>query len=166
MNDNTSVTINLAALVLFGGAGPDSFAGVSYDYLFTFYNNVDGTESNPCMVMTDVNPPQDTYFVLPRRQPVLLTMTFPTLDTQTTSLRIYRRGGTLGDNYRRVDEILCSGTQTQYTDISSDVDIEEADFVSFTNDVPVTSTLPEPVNTTLSNPITAPGSLQSVVVAS
>lgn len=160
-NDNASITVGLAALILMGGAGPDSLGGVAYDYLFTFYNNVDGTESNPCMVMSNINPPLQTDWVVPRRQPVLLTMTYPKLDPQTTSLRIYRRGGTLGDNYRRVDEVLITGSPQKYTDISSDADIQSADFVSFVNDVPVTSTLPVPVNTTLNNLILNPG-LQNV----
>ena len=148
-NDNGSATVGFAALMIFGGAGPDSFAGVGYDYLFTFYNSEDGTESNPCMVMTNINPPSQTMWVVPRRQPVLLTLRTPFLDPQTNYLRIYRRGGTLGDNYRRLDQIPIGGSIVQYTDISSDADIEAADFVSFTNDVPVTSGLPNPVNTIL-----------------
>lgn len=167
MNDNTSATISLASLILFGGAGPDSFAGVAYDWLFTFYNQNDGTESNPCMVMSSVNPPFNTNWITPRRQPVLLTLHHPTLDTQTTSLRVYRRGGTLGDNYRRVDEIDgISGASTKYLDISSDEDIQAADFVSFTNDVPVTSSLPNPVNTTLNTAITSVNQVVNVFPSS
>jgi len=153
MNNNTSVTVDIASLILFGGSGPDTFAGVAYDYLFTFYNNVDGTESNPCMVMSNVNPSLDTNWVYPRRQPVQLTMTFPTVDPQTTSLRIYRRGGTLGDNYRKLDEVLITGSPQTYLDTSTDVDIQQSDIISFTNDVPVTSTLQNPVNTYLSTGI-------------
>jgi hypothetical protein len=166
MNDNSSATINLGALILFGGAGPDSFAGVAYDWLFTFYNNVDGTESNPCMVMSNVNPPNQTNWLLPRRQPCLLTMLYPTLDPQTTSLRIYRRGGTLGDEYRKVDEVLVTGSPQQYLDIAADDDIESSDIISFTNDVPVTSTLPVPVNTSLETAITTTNQVASVYPAS
>ena len=157
-NDNSSATIQLSALLMFGGFGPDTLGGVAYDYLFTFYNNVDGTESNPCIPMTNVNPPNNTNWVYPRRQPVLLTLQWgatpvPHIDPQTTSLRIYRRGGTLGDNYRRIDEVLVMDAfvgQQQYTDVYADYQIENNDFVSFTNDVPVTSALQVPVNTTLS----------------
>ncbi len=162
MNDNTSATVQLGSLILFGGYGPDTFAGVPYDYLFTFYNNVDGTESNPCMVMSSINPPLQTNFVYPRRQPVQLTLTYPNLDSQTTSLRIYRRGGTLGDNYRRVDEVLLTGSPQTYLDVSTDADIEQSDFVSFVNDVPVTSSLQTPVNTTLLTAITTTNSLVTV----
>jgi hypothetical protein len=146
-NANSSATVQFAALVLFGGYGADSFAGVAYDYLFTFYNVNDGTESNPSMVMTNVNPPLQTNWVLPRRQPVLLTIFHPVLDPQATHLRLYRRGGTLGDNYRRIDQVPVSGNTTAYQDIWEDLQIEQADTVSFTNDCPVTSTLPVPVNT-------------------
>lgn len=156
------ILFELASLILFGGAGPDSFAGVSYDYMFTFFNNVDFTESNPSMAMTDVNPPADTNFVVPRRQPVLLTLTHPTLDPQTTSLRIYRRGGTLADNYRRIDEIPCSGSSTSYTDIWSDLQIQQADTISFVNDVPVTSPLPVPLNNTLGTAISTTNQVVTV----
>jgi hypothetical protein len=149
-NNNTSVTVQFAALQLFGGAGPDSFAGVSYDWLWTYYNAADGTESNPCMVMTDLNPPLQTNFITPRRQGVLLTMNHPFLDPQVTHIRIYRRGGTLASNYYRVDQVPCSGALTTYLDIFADYQIESADTVSFTNDVPVTSSLVTPVLTFLS----------------
>jgi hypothetical protein len=148
-NNNSSATVELAALFLFGGAGPDSFAGVSYDWLFTFYNANDGSESNPCMVMTDVNPPNGTNRLYPRRQACLLTATFPTLDPQATHLRWYRRGGTLADNYRRLDQVPITGSPQTYLDIWADSEIQGADTVSFTNDVPVTSSLPVPVATSL-----------------
>jgi hypothetical protein len=160
MNDTSSATVQFSALILFGGAGPDSFAGVGYDYLYTFFNINDWTESNPSMSPTNVNPPNNTNWVVPRRQPVLLTMNHykpaplggfeANLDPQTTHIRIYRRGGTLGDNYRRVDQIPVTGLVTTYTDTTSDQDLEGSDFVSFVNDVPVTSSLQTPVNTTLS----------------
>ena len=162
MNNTTSVTIDIASLILFGGSGPDTFAGVAYDYLFTFYNNVDGTESNPCMVMSNINPPLQTNWVYPRRQPVQVTMTYPTVDPQTTSLRIYRRGGTLGDNYRRLNEVLITGSPQTYLDTSTDVDIQQSDIISFTNDVPVTSTLQNPVNTTLNTAITTTNQVVNV----
>ncbi len=154
------ISFEMSSLLLVGGAGPDSFAGVSYDYMVTLFNINDYTESNPTMVMTDVNPPLLTNRVLPRRQPVLLSWTNSNTDTQATHWRVYRRGGTLGDNYRRIDQIpitaATGGTQT-YTDIWSDLQIQQADTISFTNDVPVTSSLPVPVNTTLSNAIGTPG---------
>ena len=149
-NDNTSVVVQFAALVLFGGYGPDSFAGVSYDWMWTFYNANDGSESNPSMAMTDVNPPSQTNWITPRRQPVQLTAIYPTLDPQATHIRWYRRGGTLADNYRRLDQVPITGSPQKYLDIWADYQIEGADTISFTQDVPVTSSLPVPVATTLS----------------
>jgi hypothetical protein len=167
MNDNSSVTINLAALVLFGGAGPDTLGGVAYDYVATFFNPVDGTESNPSQIMTNQNPPNATNWVYPRRQPVLLNINTLTYgpqgqlqDGQIGMLRIYRRGGSLGDNFRRLDEIpitIAAGAIVPYLDTSPDYQIAGADFVSFTNDVPVPSLLPVPVNTTLQAAINVTG---------
>jgi hypothetical protein len=146
----TGATIKFASLILVGGAGPDVFAGVAYDYMFTYYNTIDQTESNPSMAMSNVNPPNQTNWVYPRRQPVLLTMICTTTDPQVNALRIYRRGGTLGDNYRRVDQIPYSGPgNVQYTDLTSDASLAASDIISFTNDVPVTSTLPYPIDTVL-----------------
>jgi hypothetical protein len=175
-NANTSVTVNLADLVLFGGAGPDTLGGVAYDYVWTFLNPVDGTESNPSPIMTNQNPPNQTNWVYPRRQPVLLSMNVTTYgpagqlqDGQIGYLRIYRRGGTLGDNFRRVNQIpvnIAAGGIVQYVDTAPDYQIAGADFVSFTNDVPVPSLLPVPVNTTLQNAIAVAGQVVTVTPVS
>ena len=179
-NDRGSCVLQFSSLILFGGAGPDVFAGVGYDYVFTFYNAVDGTESNPSMFMTNVNPPfpttrvsfsippvfyivdiQGTNWVYPRRMPVKLTLTYPDADPQATHLRIYRRGGTLGDNFRRIDQVAITGSPQTYDDVRSDSDIQQNDFVSLVNDVPVTSLLQAPINSTLTGVITPapPGQL-------
>ena len=168
-NDNTSVTIQLSALLLFGGAGPDTLGGVAYDYVFTLFNSVDGTESNPSQIMTNQNPPNQTNWVYPRRQPVLLTMNlnmfqqiggFTKQDSQADNIRIYRRGGTLGDNFRRLDQVpvnnTAGGTVT-YLDTTPDYLLASADFVSFTNNIPIPSLLTVPVNTTLTSAIANPG---------
>ena len=172
----TATTVNLAALVLFGGAGPDTLGGVAYDYVSTFFNPVDGTESNPSPIMTNQNSPNQTNWVYPRRQPVLLNINTDTYgpagqlqDSQIGYLRIYRRGGTLGDNFRRVDEIpinIAAGGTVQYTDTAPDYQIAGSNFVSFTNDVPVPSLLPVPVNTTLQNAISVAGQVVTVTPVS
>ncbi len=153
-NTNGSTTIGMDGLICFGGSGPDSFGGVAYDWLYTYYNINTGLESNPCMFMANPQPPQFTYQIIPRRQPVLLTLQ-PSLDPQVTHFRIYRRGGTLASNFFRVDQIPIS--QPIYTDQASDEEIEAATEISFTNDVPVTSTLPVPVNSILTIPLTPAG---------
>ena len=176
VTNGTGVTANLAALVLLGGAGPDTLGGVAYDYVWTFLNPVDGTESNPSPIMTNQNPPNQTNWVYPRRQPVLLNMDVTTYgpagqlqDGQIGYARIYRRGGTLGDNFRRVDQIpitIAAGGIVQYTDTAPDYQIAGAPFVSFTNDVPVPSLLPVPVNTTLQNAISTAGQVVTVTPVS
>lgn len=172
-NSGGGVNFKLYSMQIFGGFGPDTFAGVAYDYLFTFYNDVDGTESNPCMSMTNQNPPNNTKWAYPRRSPVQLTLNLntytgsgtPFVDPQITHVRIYRRGGTLGDNYRRVDQVAVAGGGTiQYLDIASDPDIQDSDFVSFTNDVPVTSSLPVPVSTNLTAAVTVPAGGATIAV--
>ena len=163
------ITVKDASLILFGGAGPDSFAGVSYDYMVTLFNINDYTESNPTMVMTDVDPPFNTNRVLPRRQPVALSWVNSNVDTQATHWRVYRRGGTLADNYRRIDQIpitaATGGIQT-YTDIWSDLDIQGADTISFENDVPVTSPLPIPLNNLVGTAISTKNQVATVVFSS
>lgn len=174
-NDNaTPVFIELASLVLVGGAGPDTLGGVAYDYVWTFLNPVDGTESNPSPIMTNVNPPNATNWVYPRRQPVLLNMNVTTYgpagqlqDVQIGYLRIYRRGGTLGDNFRRLDEIsvnIAAGGTVQYTDTTPDYQLAGAYFVSFTNDVPVPSLIPVPVNNTLSGAINTTNQVATITL--
>ena len=86
--------------------------------------------------------------------------------SQTTYLRWYRRGGTLGDNYSRIDQVPIGGSPQKYIDIWADYQIEEADTVSFTNDVPVTSTLPVPVLTTLTAAINTTNQVVNVTPAS
>ena len=172
MNDTSSTTIQMSSLVLFGNSGPDTLGGVAYDYLWTFFDEVDGTESNPCVMMSDQNPPNETMRVYPRRQPVLVsfnTTTYGPLgqdqDAQITHARVYRRGGTLGDAFRLLDKVpitISTGGVFQYLDTTSDADLASSDILSFTNDVPVTSSLPYPVNTTLVSAITTPGQVVTI----
>jgi hypothetical protein len=149
-NNNGGVNIGVNNLLAVGGAGPDSFGGVSYDWVYTYYNAVTGMQSNPCMFMADqtvgVNPPYNTTRLLPRRAPVLLTLV-PSTDPQVTDIIVYRRGGTLSANFLQVKRIPAASTS--YLDTAADADIEAADILSLVQDVPVTSTLPVPVNTTL-----------------
>lgn len=167
-NNNGAVTVGVNDMVAVGGAGPDSFGGVAYDWLYTYYNAVTGHESNPCMFMADntlgINPPYNTTKLLPRRAPVQLTIV-PSTDLQVTNTRIYRRGGTLSATFLRVDQIAASATS--YIDKAADQDIESAAPISFLQDVPVTSTLPVPVNTALTATFTPPlgGALTVIAVA-
>ena len=90
-------------------------------------------------------------------------------DGQIGYLRVYRRGGTLGDNFRRINEFpvnIAAGGIIQYVDTAQDYQIAGADFVSFTNDVPVPSLLPVPVNTTLQTAINVAGQVVTVTPVS
>lgn len=163
-NSYGPVSFGIDAIFVMGGYGPDSYGGVSYDYLYTYYNANTGLESNPSMFMSNVNPPSVTTYVTPRRQPVQITLVGST-DAQVTNIRVYRRGGTLPSNFFRLDQISnTSGTFT-YTDQSTDADIEASDPVSFTNDVPVTSTLQVPVNTATTVAITVVPGVTNVTVS-
>jgi len=169
-NTNGSVNVSFNNMFLSGGYGPDSYGGVAYDYLYTYYNANTGMESNPCMFMSEALPTTGlgyfpARFPLPFRQPILLELTAST-DTQVTHFRIYRRGGTLAGNFYRVDQIPIA--QTTYLDTTSDAQLEGAATISFTNDVPVTSTLPVPVNTTLTSALNPPmpGAFSTIFVSS
>ena len=155
------VTIGIDGLYVLGGYGPDSFGGVSYQWAYTYYNANTGTESNPCMFMSNVNPPAVTTYITPRRQPVLLTIV-PSADSQVTHTRVYRQGGTLPQNFLQVDQIPAASTT--YLDISADAQISAANILSLTNDVPVTSTLQVPVATTLTIALTPAGTGQTLTI--
>jgi hypothetical protein len=163
------ITVKDASLILFGGAGPDSFAGVSYDYMVTLFNINDYTESNPTMEMTDVDPPFNTNRVLPRRQPIALSWVNSNVDTQATHWRVYRRGGSMADNFRRIDQIpitAATGGTESYRDLWSDLDIQEADTINFENDVPVTSSLQIPLNNLIETAIATTNQVATVVFSS
>lgn len=69
------------------------------------------------------------------------------VDPQETAIRLYRIGGTLGDNYRFVDQFnvsslargACGVGYLEIDDNSSDADIEAAVFLDEDNDMPVSS---------------------------
>jgi hypothetical protein len=135
-----SVQIGVDDLYLFGGTGPSSYAGTSYDYRYTYFNNNTGHESNPSTILAN------SAFLLPWNQPVFVSWIAST-DPQVTHVRIYRRGGSLTVGWFMVTQIPI-GTIT-YTDTNTDADIEDSDLLNIDNDVPVTSTLPVNVNTSL-----------------
>ncbi len=169
-NTNGPAMVSFTNFALFGGFGPNSFGGVAYDYLYTYFNANTGAESNPSIFMSSVIPTTTTTFFpprfpLPQRQPILVNLVASS-DPQVTNIRIYRRGGSLSSNFFRLDQI--PPNMTTYIDIIPDAMIEGADTVSLVNDVPVTSTLPVPVNTILTanlNPV-MPGALLTITPVS
>lgn len=151
-----SITAQLDSLYLFGTDGPDVFAGVPYDYRYTYFNRNTGAESSPSLTLIEDN------FVSPSRQPVRIGFTVST-DSQVTHVRIYRRGGTIAGNYRLVAEVPNSGGS--YVDRLPDRIAANNKILELDNDPPVSSLLKQPVDTTLGTAVTA-GSSQTVTPAS
>ena len=86
-------TITLNDFTLSGGAGPNSLVGVGYDYRYTYYNNLTLSESNPSRIQANL--------VYPVVQGVALGGT-ASVDPQVTTMRWWRRGGTLADAWRLI----------------------------------------------------------------
>lgn len=136
------VDIHMSSFFLLGSGGPNSETGgaLPYDYRYTYFNINTGDESNPSVPLTANN------FVSPNSQPVFVTWT-PSPDQQVTHVRIYRRGGTLNDGWLLVAQVPVG--QTSYIDGFADNQIASNQVLEIDNDVPVTSTLPVPLNATL-----------------
>jgi hypothetical protein len=145
----TSQTVSLGNFSYSGGVGPTVIGtgAVPYDYRITFYNMNTGDESGPSVVMIP------TSYVSPVGQPVIVNFADavtppPPLDPQVTDIRIYRRGGTLPNQWLQVGQVPI-GTTT-FTDTMTDEQIATNNILDVDTAPPVTSTLPVPVNTTLS----------------
>lgn len=158
---NSAVVMEFDDLYLTGGAGPDVFGGVPYDYRYTYYNINTGAESDPSQTLID------SSFVSPRRHPVKIIWTASPDTDQVTHVRVYRRGGTLSDAWRQVAEIPV-GTLTT-TDTLPDRLISLLHQLEIDNGPPVESTLPSPVDTTLGTAVSAgastavtPGSMTDI----
>ncbi len=148
-------------LYLQWGYGPSSFAGVGYDWRYTYYNANTGTESSPSPIqnfstqygyLSSLAAP--FYF----RQAGQITGLYST-DAQVTHLRVYRRGGQYSSNWFRIDQVpnLTGGGQFQYKDVVGDAALAQAPLLVEDNDPPVTSSLSTPIQTTLAVATSAPG---------
>jgi hypothetical protein len=153
---NTASTVVLGPIACIGGAGEDSFAGQPYDYVYTYYNQNTGDESNPSQLMISANA------LAVQRLPIAVTYS-GSADAQVTHVRFYRRGGTLTNAFYFVDQVV-NGSGV-FTDNFADVDIEAGNTAVFDADVPVTTLLPVPVNTTLTAAAAA-GATTNVTIAS
>ena len=145
------------------GGGPSSYGGVGYDYRYTYYDAITGTESNPCGEMyfaqTPTNPTSSSTIV-PLRQ-LVEVYGYYSADPQVTHVRIYRRGGSLSSNWFMLDQIpnFTGGGNFGYSDLIPDSQIVQASTLKLDNDVPVTSTLQTPIITALTSPLTPLGTL-------
>lgn len=156
-----SSTVACNGLYLQWGYGPSSFAGVGYDYRYTYFNIATFTESSPSPsqefsqqwgYLSSLSAP---FFL---RQAVQLTGQY-SADPQVTHLRIYRRGGTYASNWLLIDQVqnLTAQGQFVYKDVVPDASLAQAQPLALDNDPPVTSTLTTPINTTLAAATTCPG---------
>lgn len=101
---------------------------VSYDWRQTFYSDTTGAESNPSPVMS-------SGLALTAQQGSVTTTT--SADAQVTDIRLYRRGGTLPDDWRYVGDF--PNTVGPHTDNVADSTLALNERLITTNDVPFTS---------------------------
>ena len=147
--------VSLNGLYLQWGYGPSSIGGVGYDYRYTYYNSVTGTESSPS--------PEQYFneqwgFLSTLSAPIFLRQAVQVVglwssDPQVTHIRIYRRGGTLNSNWVQIDQfpnnLAPAFLYFSYKDVVPDAAIAQAQILVLDNDPPVTSTLANPIATTL-----------------
>lgn len=168
-NSEGGTNVELNALYIQGGnsnagasaptlSGPSSWGGVGYDYRYTYYDISTGTESNPCpenvFSTTTYNPGAVSTLVVFRQAIQVQGQYSP--DPQVTHVRIYRRGGLYGQNWFYLDQIAnVTGTGTwTYKDILPDTVLQQSNVLALDNDPPVTSTIQNPISTTLSSGLT------------
>jgi len=161
-NTNTGgVTFSVNGLYLQWGYGLSSFAGVGYDYRQTYYNANTGTESSPCPEQTfneDFGYLASTDPLTVLRQAVRVTGQYSS-DPQVTHVRNYRRGGVLSQDWVQVGQIpnITGGGQYVFKDVISDSYVGQAQILVEDNDPPVTSSLVNPIQTTLALSTTQAG---------
>ncbi len=158
---NASVEISLNGIYLQWGAGPSSFGGTGYDYRYTYFNALTKTESNPSGIQYfDQKYGYVASYMAPivLRQAINVQGIFST-DPQVTHVRLYRKGGSVADNWHYLDQfpnVIGAGTFS-YSDILPDVAVFQGDLLQLDNDAPVTSTLQDPIVTELDSPTVGPG---------
>lgn len=176
-NTNGGASFSVNGLYLQWGYGPSSFAGVGYDWRQTYYSANTGTESSPCpeqQFNTDFGYLSSTSAPIFLRQAAQVVGQY-SFDPQVTHVRLYRRGGTLNDNWVQTVQApnITGGGQFVLKDVIGDSFIQQAQPLVLDNDPPVTSSLVNPIQTTLAFPTTLTGlssiystfSPQNVVVA-
>ena len=139
-------------------AGASSYGGVGYDFRYTYWNANTLTESNGCeeayFSTTPTNPGAVSMLIVLRQAIDLLMRYSP--DPQTTHVRVYAKGGVFGDNWYYADQVpnVTGTAQFHYQYILPDSTLEQGNILSLTNNVPVTSTLPNPISTTITGTLT------------
>lgn len=142
LNSNVSTDIQFQLLYLTGGAGLDSAepGDIQYDYRVTNYDPRTGAESNPSNVMAA------GAFLDSNRQPIIVTP--PAFGDSGMRQRIYRRGGTITDDWFFCGTNTADGatfidgidtTQNPIVATNDDTEIIAAGAVEIDNDQPVTT---------------------------
>lgn len=160
VTSSTTPTIGLSGVYIYGGYGPLAVTQsatlplLPYSYVYTFRNPVTGAESNPSQVQIATNQ------VSPSNQRVALILSGtgdPQIPTSGSSISVYRQGGSYADGFYRFVGYSTnpgmSGASPNiviFYDTVADISIASNDVVQFDNDPPVTSTLPQPIVTTVS----------------
>ena len=141
-------------------AGPSSYGGIGYDLRYTFYDATTMTESNPSWLaqfsVTPSNPGGSSTLVVLRQAINAQGQYSP--NPRVTHVRIYVRGGLYGQNWYYADQIPnVTGTGTfNYKYILPDTVLQQGNILNLQNDVPVTSTLQNPISTTTVIPVSPP----------
>lgn len=156
-----STNVSLNGLYLQWGYGPSSIGGVGYNYRYTYYNANTGTESSPSgemMFNTQFGylASESAPFYL--RQAAQVTGLY-SADPQVTHIRMYRQGGTYASNWFQIDQVpnISGNGLFVYKDVITDASLAEAQPLALDNDPPVTSSLVNPVTTTLAAATFSPG---------
>jgi hypothetical protein len=164
-NSNGGVSFSTNGLYLQWGYGPSSFGGIGYDWRQTYYNANTGTESSPCPIQ-EFN--EDYGYLASTSAPIFLRQAAQIVgqysnDPQVTHVRIYRRGGTLSEDWVLTIQApnVANAGQFVLKDVIADAFVEEAPTLVLDNDPPVTSSLVDPIQTTLTASTTL-GSLNSI----
>ena len=157
-----SSSIACNGLYLQWGYGPSSFAGVGYDWRYTYYNLATGTESSPSGEQ-EYN--QQYGYLSSLSAPFYLRQAaqiggYYSSDPQVTHYRVYRRGGIYANNWLLIDQVqnITAGGQFLYKDVVPDASLAQAQPLVLDNDPPVTSSLVTPILTSLAVATTGPGS--------
>lgn len=132
-----NLTLTFTSLRMVGGSGLyNARPGLApYEWAYTYRNDATGHESNPSPLMVS-----DRYMRDVERRAVALSGIVASGDAQVGSIGVYRRGGTLGQDFRLVGYVT-NGTTT-FTDTLSDTDLIYSKLLEFDNDPPVTSKMP------------------------
>lgn len=142
VSDTSAVSVSLSDMKLTGGSGPDTgeFGLSEYDYRVVNVDKRTGAVSNPS--------PEQTSGINALRRSITVT-TIPYGDSEIRQW-IYRRGGTLNDNWYFIGENSSDGAA--FTDDVSDAQAAEGSLLELDNDQPI-STVDALDNTVLAQPV-------------